>query len=171
MDLREIYTHNTPVLLLEASLEKTGVRNWAKQISDQRIGTKIDKAYDTLHDKDSTQVISQVTHKEIKQFLTRIKEYAHTAIDLQNRIFQQLRVIGGSEKKPVFIESLSDWTVLYDLAIITHTHEAVSRYPNEAITPSTSYTNKLGIVRATLDITKHLKTTIQSVKGKINSIA
>jgi len=171
MDLPEIYTHNTPILLLEASLEKTGIRNWAKQISDQRIGTKIENAYDTLHDKDSRQVISQMTCKEIKQFLTRIKDYEHTAIDLQDWIFQQLCDITGFEKKPVLTESLSDWTVLYGLAAITHTHEAISRYPNEAITPSTSYTKKLGIVREILDITKRLKTTIQSVKGKINAMA
>jgi len=171
MDLLEIYTHNTPILLLEASLEKTGIRNWAKQISDQRIGVKIDKAYDALRDKDTRQVISQITYEEIKQFLTRIKDYGHTAIDLQNWISQQLCDITGSEKKPVFIESLSDWTVLYGLAIITHTHEASSRYPNEAIVPSTSYTKKLGIVRATLDITERLKTTIQSMKGKINTTA
>lgn len=167
MDLPEVYTHNTPALLLEASLEKTGIRDWAKKISDQRISSKIEKAYDTLKDNTSRQVISQITYREIKQFLTRIDEFEHSVLVMQDFISRQLSDLSIYNGKPIVDESLSYWTVLYGLAIITHSHEATSRYPNAAITPSSIYTKSLGIVRTTPDIAKRLKRTVIVMNRRI----
>lgn len=169
MDFSEIRTHRTPKLLLEAILEKTGIRDWAKQISDQQMSIKIEKAYDTLKNENSEQIISQITYREIKQFLNRIENYAQISIDLQRQIFNQVSNIMASNKL-VFSESMSDWTILYGLAIITHIHEADSRYPDEVITPSLVYAKNLGIVQATLDIAKSLKKTVRIIEDKISTV-
>jgi HEPN domain-containing protein len=167
IDFFKIRTHETPKLLLEATLEKTGIRDWAKQISDQQMSMKIEKAYDTLKNETSKQIISQITYEEIKQFLKRIENYAQISIDVNRQIFNQVSNIMASNKPLVFFESMSDWTILYGLAIITHIHESDSRYPDVAITPSVAYTKDLGIVRSTMDVAKRLKKTVRIIEDKI----
>jgi HEPN domain-containing protein len=162
-ELREITTHQSPLVMMKAVLERTGIKRFAEISDDRALIKKIEDAEATIADEDKRIKIAKATQGEIKKSFSRIEEYKKKTNLIKQGVTEGLTNIGFSPMPTSLFQVISAIMTIMILAIITFPHEAYTRYPDGKMTPS-DYGRRLGIVRETLRIARILEVEIRNLE-------
>lgn len=162
-EIREI-GHDTPMLLLKAVIDKTGLKAWADQSEDNALRQLIDDSYKAISEETKRQEIARTSYSSINENLSKINWYHNVTRQLcQNLLARVTSSISADLPLSPLLQSVSTLPTLFILAAISFPHEAYTRYPDSDITPS-EYLANLGIVRSIPNMLKYLKPEIQELK-------
>ena len=151
--------HDTPYFLLKAILEKTSLKTFLEEKSEEA-KERFQKAWDSIDNREKRIEIARINLLQIRHHLSKIDEYNQGAELLMLSFAQQQNVNIDSKAIPITIRTLPIMTSLQILGAITFPHEEFTRYPDGPIVPS-DYTSKMGIVQAIPEIINHLIPTIK----------
>ena len=146
-ELREIATHRSPLVMMKATLERTGIKGLAEISKDTTLKNKIEAAEATMSSEEKRIEIAEISQKEIKGLCSQIEEYRKMGCLLESSFSDGLTGIGFGLTPTSLFQSVSAMVALLILAIITFPHEAYTRYPDPdgKMSPD-NYEKKLGIV-------------------------
>jgi HEPN domain len=145
-EFKAISTHQSPLIVLKAMFEKTGVRSLAETSDDRTLITKIMHAESTVAAEKARIEIAGLSQSQIRENLIRIEDYREQVRLTVREVNRGLRDLGfAAMPKSVFQPYLALPAIIM-LAIITFPHWSCTRYPDGRMTPS-DYSGQLGVVR------------------------
>lgn len=163
-ELKEITTHLSPLVMMKAVLERTGIKKLAEISNDPTLINKIENAEATIANEDKCIEIAQISQAGIKKLFSQIEEYQKTTNLIRQGITEGFINIGLSPMLTSFFQTISAMTTIMILAIITFPHESYTRYPDGKITPN-DYDKQFGIVLETPKIVRLLENEIRNLKS------
>lgn len=141
---KQLMNHQTPLILINATLIKTGFKAIAMLTKDPTLQKIIDVER-TIKDENKRIEIARISQSEIRQLQGQIEEYRQMGYSFE-KLFNQGLSDSGLGVGPISIPAaLSGLGTMLILALITFPHEAYTRYPDGKMKPD-DYTTKLGIV-------------------------
>jgi len=166
-ELREITTHQSPQVFIEAFIKKVGMKAVAEKLSDRTLITKINNAESTISAEGKRIEIAMASYSDILKQLSAIDPYHEMANQIDKVILGAMHNTNlDTLFTPSIIQTISKTipsiATIFTLATITFPHEAYTRYPDRKITPE-DYTGNLGIVRAIPAILKYTKAEIKTL--------
>lgn len=162
-EMREIMTHDSPSVFLIATLEKTGIKELAKQLPNSSMIAEIVNAEDTMGDEEKRLEIAKTSYDDVSRWLSAIDQFKNTFGRIEEVISSIVREALGRPLPPSVLRSIPSLMSLAILGVISFPHEAYTRYPERKMVPN-DYTRELGIVRATPKMVGHLKEEIDNLK-------
>lgn len=163
-ELKEISTHQSPLVILKAVLERTGIKSLAQKLDDKTLITKISDAESTITSEEKRIEIAKTSPSEIKRLLSRIEEYREMTAQIKQETAGTLTNISLGPMPMSLFQTVSALVAIMILAIITFPHWSYTRYPDAKMTPR-DYTDQLGIVHETKRILPILETEIGNLEG------
>ncbi len=162
-ELREITTHQSPLVLMKAVLEKTGIKKLAEISDDTMLKNKIEDAEATIANEGKRIEIAKTSKEEIKRLYSRREEYQKTSNLIAQLLNNGLVNIGISPLPASLFQNISAIVTIMILAIITFPHESYTRYPDGKLTPN-DYDRRLGIVCETPKIIRLLEVEVKNLQ-------
>lgn len=162
-ELEKIMTHHSPEVLLKAIIERTGIKDFAEQITDKTLETKISSAKTTIGSEEKRIEIAKTDYNEILRSISQIDEYRKNTELIERAVINGFKNIGISPVPGSISKSLLSMVTIMVLAILTFPHESYTRYPDGKMVPK-DYRRGLGIVRAVPRLLKLLETEIDNLK-------
>jgi HEPN domain-containing protein len=162
-EIREITTHLSPLIMMKAVLERTGIKRLAEISNDTTLKDKIENAEATIANEDERIKIAQATQAEIQKLISHIEEYRKKTNLIKQGVTEGLTSIGFSPMPTPFFQAFSAMMTIMILAIITFPHESYTRYPDGKLTPN-DYNKQLGIVCETPKIVRLLEGEIRNLE-------
>lgn len=162
-EIKEITTHYSPLVMIKAVLEKTGIKNLAEKLSDKSLLTKIKDAEAAIDNEEERIKIARINQDEIRELISHKEEYQKMTSMIEQGFAKDFIDIGSGSSPISFLKAVSSMMTIMILAIITFPHEAYTRYPNGKMTPN-NYDKQLGIVRETPRIARLLESEIKSLE-------
>lgn len=144
-ELKEIMTHQSPLVMIKAVLERTGIKKLVENYNDKTLKEIIKKAEDIIANEEKRIKIAKTSREEIRGFFSLMEEYGKKTSLIKQGITDGLTSIGLSPMSTSFFQNISAIMNIMILGIITFPHEAYTRYPDGKMTPN-DYNEQLGIV-------------------------
>ena len=164
-ELGEITTHRSPLVMMKATLERTGIKGLAKISKDTTLMHIIETAEATMSSEEKRIEIAKISQKEIKGLYSQIEEYRKMSCLLESSVSDGLAVIGFGLAATSLFQNVSTMIALLILAIITFPHEAYTRYPDpDGKMSPYNYEKKLSIVSETPRIVRLLEKEIGTLQ-------
>lgn len=164
-ELKEITTHRSPLVMMKATLERTGIKGLAEISKDTTLKNKIEAAEATIADEGKRIEVAKISQAEIQGLCSQIEEYRKMGYLLESVFTDGLTRIGFGPAPTSLFQSVSAMVTVMTLAIITFPHEAYTRYPDPdgKMSPD-NYDRKLGIVCETPRMVRLLEKEIRNLQ-------
>jgi HEPN domain-containing protein len=161
-ELKEISTHQSPLIIFKAIVLKTGLKNLAKNLEDKTMISRINNTESAIANEDKRLEVARTSQSEIAGLLSQLRSYRKTAELLEREVGNRLIESGWDPiSKPSF-QTVATLPAIMILAIITFPHWSYTRYPDGKMTPN-DYSDKLGIVHETHTLTLILDQEIKNL--------
>ncbi len=157
-EIKDITTHMSPLVLMKAVLERTGIKKLAEISNDETMKNKIADAETTIANEEKRIEIARLTQGEIKNLLSQIQKYRITTNLLEQGITANIPISRS------FFQAISAMATIMILAIITFPHESYTRYPDGKMIPN-DYDRRLGIVCEMPKMVRLLEDEINNLKN------
>ncbi|MHB8105538.1 MAG: HEPN domain-containing protein [Dehalococcoidales bacterium] len=144
-ELKELFTHDTPLILLKAVLIKTGIKKMAENSTDPLLLKTITIAENAVKNEGERFIIASFSKEKIHNFLSQTDDYQKITQLIRQLTSQGFANIGTNPMPISFFYAVSAIVVIMILGIITFPHESFTRYPGGIMTPD-NYNKQLGIV-------------------------
>ena len=145
-EIKEITTHESPLVIIKALTEKTGMKYDAVKRNDKETLSKIRDAELIMSNEEKRADMAKIGTPAILAALNEILRFHRLADGIVKEINPKLKDEGLRSLSDLDIRKFSVPTDLLVLALLTFPHWSYSRYPGGRITPA-DYTLDLGIVR------------------------
>jgi len=145
-ELKDLMTHESPIVALKALFHKTGVINLANKLADPTMITQIKTAEAAIGNEVVQLEIARFNQSQIRGYLSEIKQYQKTADSIEKNLNDALIKSGFKPITHADFKRTTSLTPLIIISMITFPHWVYTRYPDGKMTPR-EYTRNLGIIR------------------------
>lgn len=150
-EIKEITTHESPLVIIKALTEKTGMKYDAVKRNDKETLSKIRDAELIMSNEEKRVDMAKIGTPAILAALNEIEGFHRLAEGIVKEINPKLKAEGLRSLSDLDIRKFSVPTDLLVLALLTFPHWLYSRYPDGRIIPA-DYTPHLGVVRECKEI-------------------
>jgi HEPN domain-containing protein len=145
-EIKEIVTHESPLVIIKALTEKTGMKYDAVKRNDKETLSKIRDAELIMSNEEKRMDMAKIGTPAILAALNDIEGFHRLTDGIVKEINPKLKTEGLRSLSDLDIRKFNVPTDLLVLALLTFPHWSYSRYPGGRITP-VDYTLRFGVVR------------------------
>ena len=162
-EVREIQIHDSPLVLMKALIDQTGLKAQAKRNGDKETLSKILAAERAISNDQNRADLAKMSGTEVLSLLAQIENYDRMTIAVTKELSSLMQNQNFQALSKFDVQSICLPQNLLMLAIITFPHWSYTRYPGGKINPA-DYTLKFGIVRECPIILLRLKKEINTLE-------